>query len=71
MNAFTHLALAEPMKGMWQGYGWDPHPWFWLAMGLGLLAGFFLLAFRTRDLPHDEPRRDERLPGPRDREVYP
>lgn len=67
MSAYNLLALAEPVKGMWQGYGWDPIPWFWLAMGLGLLVGFFLLAFRTRDLPHDEQTRraPARYPGSR------
>lgn len=58
MSAPTLLALAQPAAGqpLWQGYGWNPIPWFWLAMGVGLLIGFILVTFRTRDLPHDPAR---------------
>jgi|GEM_PF-5300861 len=70
MNALTLLALAPQAQApdsIRLLNGWDPIPWFWLILGIVMLAGFFLLAFRRSDLPHDETRPG----GPNDREVYP
>jgi hypothetical protein len=70
MNALILLALvpeAPAPNSIWLINGWDPIPWFWLILGIVMVAGFFLLAFRRSDLPHD----DANPRGQNDREVYP
>lgn len=73
MSASPVLALLQGVPANTpQHESAGPILWWWIVLAAVGLVLFFILAFRRRDLPHDEVRREE--PGPlerHDREVYP